>query len=605
MIEKMTKYSFILVNGDNEKFLSELQETGIVDITRSAKPIDTKSSEMLSRAENLGKAIIRLGEADFSKDPSVVEYKKHGPSDFGDPVERLYSVTEELKQTSALLETANKDLAVLQRWGNFDRTKIAEIEKRGLKINFYECSEKSFVQEWQEQVALQIIERTDGKIWFVTVNEKEDFAIPLQKQIIPEMSMEEAAAKIAELKETLFKLNCDLFYLAENKTNLIAERRKILSELDMYLAEKSYTDAGDNVILLYEGFAPTKNDEELCKKLDTLPAYYLKEAAKAEDNPPIQLTGNKFTKMFIVLTDMYGRPGYNEFDPTPYISIFFLLFFAMCMGDAGYGLAMIIIGLLLRRKEQFKEMAPLVITLGIGTAVIGTFMHTFFGADFLQYVPESLQKFMIQGKIAGFEASIVISIIVGIIHLCCAMVVKTVYATRNNGFLQSLGIWGWTTLIVGGVIIGTLMVINILPVTVAKWIFIVMGLISALGIFLFNDIKSNPIKNIGTGLWETYNTATGLLGDVLSYLRLYALGLAGGMLGQAFNQIAMLTLGKDGFGLKPGLIAFAAIVVTGHSLNLAMCCLGSFVHPLRLNFLEFFKNSGYEGKGRTYKPIKK
>ena len=105
--------------------------------------------------------------------------------------------------------------------------------------------------------------------------------------------------------------------------------------------------------------------------------------------------------------------------------------------------------------------------------------------------------------------------------------------------------------------------------------------------------------NFGSGLWDTYNTATGLLGDVLSYLRLYALGLAGAKLGEAFNAIGVQALGDGGFGW----IAFILIVVIGHVLNIAMCVLGAFVHPLRLNFLEFFKNSGYEGSGRKYKPL--
>ena len=91
--------------------------------------------------------------------------------------------------------------------------------------------------------------------------------------------------------------------------------------------------------------------------------------------------------------------------------------------------------------------------------------------------------------------------------------------------------------------------------------------------------------------------------EAFVHLRLYALGLAGGMLGKAFNDIAAMTLGDGSFGI--GWLAFAVILVIGHALNLAMCCLGAFVHPLRLNFLEFFKNSGYDGKGRTYQPIKK
>ena len=107
--------------------------------------------------------------------------------------------------------------------------------------------------------------------------------------------------------------------------------------------------------------------------------------------------------------------------------------------------------------------------------------------------------------------------------------------------------------------------------------------------------------NIGSGLWETYNTATGLLGDVLSYLRLYALGLAGSMLGFAFNTLAQMALGDGGLGWIP----FILIALIGHVLNIAMAVLGAFVHPLRLNFLEFFKNSDYDGSGRNYNPLKK
>jgi V/A-type H+-transporting ATPase subunit I len=109
--------------------------------------------------------------------------------------------------------------------------------------------------------------------------------------------------------------------------------------------------------------------------------------------------------------------------------------------------------------------------------------------------------------------------------------------------------------------------------------------------------------NIGAGLWETYNKVTGILGDVLSYIRLYALGLAGGKLGEAFNSLGDMVLGDT-----PNVgtwIGFLAIVIVGHLLNVAMSALGAFVHPLRLSFVEYFNNAGYEGHGTLYKPFKK
>ena len=154
----------------------------------------------------------------------------------------------------------------------------------------------------------------------------------------------------------------------------------------------------------------------------------------------------------------------------------------------------------------------------------------------------------------------------------------------------------------GGVVVALISLMGVIDAALTKIIVIALGVLSGLGIFLLNNLHRNPLLNIGAGLWETYNTATGVLGDVLSYLRLYALGLAGSMLGFAFNDLAKMALGDGGIG---GWIAFILIVVIGHTLNLAMAALGAFVHPLRLNFLEFFKNSGYEGAGRNYNPLKK
>ena len=132
-----------------------------------------------------------------------------------------------------------------------------------------------------------------------------------------------------------------------------------------------------------------------------------------------------------------------------------------------------------------------------------------------------------------------------------------------------------------------------------------IGGVSAIGIYLLNNIRRNVFANIGAGLWDTYNMATGLMGDLLSYLRLYALGLAGGMLGGVFNTLGMQlrdTLGDFLFGI-PGWICFGLIFVAGHGLNIALSCLSGYVHSIRLTFVEYFKNSGYDGKGMEYKPF--
>ena len=595
MITPMTKYSFVLLNGQQEGLVEQLQELGLMDITRSVKPMDETSRKMSSNLDLLDGLIQGLRKVDVPEGTEVAFHQEEDLTRLAGGTLMLYS------ETRQQVKTLEKEVAATKIWGSFDREILDRLADAGVPFHFHKVSGKLYKEEWASEYVLAEVAREKDGVYFVVAGED-----PLPGEIpIPsgDASQKENALKGKE--SFLHQLEGEILGLQQRLPQLEALRSAEYAQLDRYLAGVSAVPAAENTIVTLVGYAPTEKDAEVTETLERIGVFYLKEAATVEDNPPIQLKNNWFVRQFETLTDMYGRPDYNEFDPTPYISIFFLLFFAMCMGDAGYGLMLIIGGILLKKVDGMKDLAPLVTILGIGTFVVGIVMHTFFGVDIstLSWIPGWLKSIMITGTIAGFEAQMVLALIIGIIHLCLAMVVKTVYATRNKGFLGSLGTWGWTLLIVGGVIVAALAMASLLPPAVTKWIVIVLGVVSALGIFLFNDIKRNPLKNIGAGLWETYNTVTGLLGDVLSYLRLYALGLAGGMLGKAFNDIASMTLGDGSFGF--GWIFFALILVVGHALNLAMCCLGAFVHPLRLNFLEFFKNSAYDGKGRNYRPVKK
>ncbi len=605
MIEPMTKYSFVLLSGQAETFLKDLEELGVVDITRAVKPVDETSGTLLAQSEAYRRAASKLTSTDYSADPDreAVLAAAAAAAPAADPLAVFQEQENLLKELKTKQAEEQKELANRKAWGAFNAEDLRRLEERGLKVRFYKVTTKAFDPGWASEYALEEI-FSDGKnTWFVTVSDDPDYAFPIEEIPAPQGDAAQSERRIAELGRQAAAAKGTLLKLKDQAPALKAEGERLGRDLQRYLADAGSGKAAENLITTFEGFAPKTEEERLCKAFDAMDVLYIKEDAHTEDNPPIALKGNRFTRMFTVLTDMYGRPGYNEFDPTPYLSIFFLLFFAMCMGDAGYGLALVVIGLLLRKSEGMKDLSPLVVTLGIGTFVIGIVMHTFFGFDIsnASWVPSWLKKCMVTGNIAGFDANMVLSIVIGVIHLCLAFCLKAVYATKQKGFMHSLGTWGWTLLIVGGVIVGAVSLTGVLDKSVTKWIIIVLGIVSAAGIFLLSDIDRNPLKNIGPGLWETYNTATGLLGDVLSYLRLYALGLAGGMLGKAFNDIASMTLGDGSFGI--GWLAFALIFVIGHALNLAMCCLGAFVHPLRLNFLEFFKNSGYEGKGRLYRPI--
>ena len=606
------KYSFILLSGETEGFLEKLQELGVVDVTRSAKPVDDCSAAMLDTVVSDKKVIGKLEGLDFTKDTEWNAIQQAGEAAVleGDLAVGAQTALVQLAELELAKSAAEKEMAARLPWGDFDKARLAQLESLGYAVRYYRVPEKKFSQEWAALYPLEVISEDKANVWFVTVAPKGDeYTFPVEPIAAPEGSWKEAEAEVKALNEQIIKAKGLLVKYQSEIPAMQETDRQRLVDLEMYLAKASTEQKADNMLSVLEGFAPVENDEQLCKTFDEMGVLYIREDAAEQDNPPIRLKNGWFASLFEVLTGMYGMPGYKEFDPTPILAPFYLLFFAMCMGDAGYGLVLILFGLGVTKKliniDMFKNIGPLISVLGVGTLVVGLVLGTAFGINLAEaaWYPSALKKFMITGDIAGFPAQMILALGIGVFHICLAMVVKAIGYTKRFGFKENVSTWGWLILILGGLILAAVGMTNLLSPVAMKIAVIALAVVSGLGIFIFNTPGKNPLANIGSGLWDTYNMITGLLGDVLSYIRLYALGLAGGMLGQAFNILGGMMV-ENGFG-PINWLPFALIVLFGHTLNLAMSCLGAFVHPLRLTFVEYFKNAGYEGKGKEYSPLKK
>lgn len=191
-----------------------------------------------------------------------------------------------------------------------------------------------------------------------------------------------------------------------------------------------------------------------------------------------------------------------------------------------------------------------------------------------------------------------LSLILGVIQILFGMFLKIFNRIRQFGFMHALSTIGWVILLLS--VILAMLFPNVMPM--GGTIHLVVAGAAAILILFFNTPGKNPFLNLGLGLYDTYNMATGLLGDVLSYVRLFALGLSGGILASVFNSLAL--------GLKPdnvvtGSLVFLIIFLFGHALNIFMNVLGAVVHPMRLTFVEFFKNAEFTGGGKRYEPFKK
>ena len=581
MITQMKKYTFLVFHREYEAFLEQLRDAGVVHVTEKAAGTadDAHLQELLVNAEQTRKLIAQ-----------------------GAPDQLLTEKTNLEQRIMATQKEADK-MAV---WGDFSTERIEQLKAAGYTLRYFTCPKKNF----DEQFGIIVAEQ-GSNVYFVQVNNDGEAPEGCQEQYLSQKSAADLLKDVEGLNGLLVAQNARIeLWAKENIPALETKLVEIKQQIDWQRVTLNTDSEADGSLKILEGFCPADQAPALNQLLAKQEVYYQEEDPQVEDNTPINLRNNKFTNLFESLTGMYGWPNYNEYDPTPILAPFFLLFFALCMGDCGYGIMLIIFGLLVAKKKlniaMFEGLGPIITVLGVGTTVVGFFLGTFMGFDLyaVEWMPQVLKNVMIKGSVsvAGmtYDLQMVMALGIGVFHICLAMVVKAICSTQQLGFKENIANWAWTLLIVGGLIV-TILGMTVLPQEVFKWAIITVAIVSALGIYVFNTPGRNPLINIGSGLWDTYNMATGILGDVLSYIRLYALGLAGGKLGEAFNTLGEMVLGDSIVSWVPFVLIFAI----GHILNLAMSALGAFVHPLRLTFVEYFKNAGYEGKGTLYQPFKK
>lgn len=610
MISKMNKVTLLIYYKEYEAFLERLRSVGVVHIEerKSGAVENPEAQELLAMQGRYSRIIKRL---------EVVAGKDKLPAmqgvDANVLVENAENLYAEIEQLKTGLQVVEKDISTMAPWGDFDFSLVEKLDAAGYKLNFFVTTARDFKEEWSELYNAIVVATHSTKLYFVTVTHKDIVVnIDAESAKMPTTSLSALKAEAQSILDEIAEKESRVAEFAtKNLATIVAGQGLLNKKMEFSNVVFSGEKVSGDKLLLLQGWVPQDDTAALADMLEKDSVFYEITKPKFGDNIPVKFKNNAFTRMYEVLTRMYGMPSGTDFDPTPIVAPFFSLFFAFCMGDSGYGLVLILLGFLLKKKlgKDMAGMMNLVITLGVFTTFIGALFGTFFGMSLLDWnIPQTLKEFIISGKMelfgATYDKQMILALAIGVVHISIAMTVKAINTTVFFGFKESLSAWGWWLVVVGGTIVGTLSFMSIIPSEVSKWALIAVGSIGAVGIYLLNSFERNLFLNIGAGLWDTYNMASGLLGDVLSYIRLFALGLAGGMLGQTFNTLAlMLVEGQEGVGAVFGWIGFGLIIVFGHTLNIAMSCLSAFVHPLRLTFVEYFKNAGYDGKGVEYKPF--
>ena len=600
MIAKMKKLTFLIYHKDYDAFLKSIRNLGVIHVVTKAQ--GTAENEALQESVRLSaryQAAIKCLQG--MNVPAAVHA---GDALKGkkalDDVEGLQRQEQQL---AARLQALGKEETALEPWGNFNPDSIKRLRDAGHRIDFYICSEKQFKEEWTDLYHATVINRVGSRLYFITITPVgECVELDVEAAKLPDVALSDLQARLEDIRRQQENVKKRMEELAETAIpDLQAAQTRVCADIEFSKVVLSGDSLADDKLVLLQGWAPVAQVEKIKEYLSAQEAYYEIADPTPDDDVPICFANNRFFRLFEPIMRLYMLPKYNELDLTPFFAPFFMLFFGLCLGDIGYGLFMLLVTTVYRlaaRKvgEGLKPILTLVQILGASTMVCGLLTGTFFGFSLYEIQLPLFQR-MKEAIALDNQQMFNLSLILGVIQIIFGMILKTVNLTIQLGFKYAVGTIGWLFVLVSTGI--AFAAPGVMPM--GGTVHLVLLGVGVLMAYLYNSPDKNIFVNFGLGLWDSYNMATGLLGDVLSYVRLFALGLSGGILASVFNSLAA---GMSPDNIIAGPIVMALIFVIGHAINIFMNVLGAMVHPMRLTFVEFFKNSGYEGGGKEYKPFK-
>ncbi|MDL2299687.1 V-type ATP synthase subunit I [Bacteroides sp. OttesenSCG-928-E20] len=606
MIAKMKKLTFLVYHKEYEDFLKDIRELGVIHVSEKQQgTAETPELQENIRLSGRLSATINYLETVNDTTKKKVDANIQADAEYGfkvlDEVENLQNEKNKLTQQ---LQIYTKDASNLEPWGDFKPQCIKDLHDAGMDVRFYICPENNYNKDWEDIYNAIIINRVSSKVYFITITPRGTTVdMDVEQVKLPRRSLSDIRRLVDETEVALTVNRDKMVSLAKTSIpSLQAAIQRLHHEIEFSKVLLNTEHTTGEKLMLLEGWVPETKESQLKGYLEKNSAYFDIDNPTPDDDVPILLKNKGLFAWFEPICKLYMLPKYGELDLTPFFAPFFMVFFGLCLGDIGYGLLLLLLvtGYRLFAKKIDSKMKPvlsLVQVLSFSTVVCGLLTGGFFGYNLYDLdwpIAQRLKEAVMFDNNEMFQ----LSLILGVIQILFGMVLKIVNQIIQFGIKYAIGTLGWVILFFS-ILIAFLMP-TVLPMGGTVHL-VVMG-IAALMIFLYNSPDKNIFVNFGLGFWDTYNMATGLLGDVLSYVRLFALGLSGGILASVFNSLAT---GLSPDNIIAGPIVFVLIFIIGHAINIFMNVLGALVHPMRLTFVEFFKNAGYEGGGIEYKPFSK
>ena len=618
MIVPMKKASLVVMDKEKTLALDKLQELGVLHLERKQAQSDalTRLLEKKTRTETALALLTHKAER--------LKKKKLPPTEQldGDPVESVLALDAEKKNIQEELVLLMRDRTRIEKWGNFDPAAFAAFAEQGFILIPYELTHEAY-SNVGDDVKLIVLEKTKTTVrviaWGAEIAGEPPFAPP-------EYSLAELDSLIEKCRKKLSDVEEKITSWIPSIERITVARADILERIEYETANASMEilkedkDAGEDfegrTVSWISGYIPTEKLGALKRSASGNGWALIVADPDPDDQVPTLLKNNRLVRLLEPLTDFLEiTPGYNEIDVSPYFFVFFIIFFGMIFGDAGYGLLLLFAGftgLVMTARKGVPRAIKLLLLLGSSNFMWGVLTCSWFGIGDMDMLPAILRNVSLPliSNVRAAESAyddhivrqnlMIFCFSLALLHLSIGHILAIIHKKT----LQSLGHIGSILMLTGMYFI----IISLIASNEARHIPLLPCAVPIFAAgFMLNFIFASYDGSVGRSILDSFkNIISVFLGianvfsDIMSYIRLWAVGLAGAAIAYTVDVIAGPMLGQFMF------FVFGVIVlIFGHGLNLMLNMLSVLVHGVRLNTLEFSGHAGLEWSGFAYKPFAK
>jgi V/A-type H+-transporting ATPase subunit I len=614
MIVPMKRVSLIVLAYEKRSALKALRKAGIVHVDEI--PVKNERLEDLEKArQRMEKAMSQLRELRDHEgngkktELPMIDVDSTDDEDFSDIHARVLWLIDQKNDLEEQRQKTIIERDRLAEWGDFSPKDIQELHRMGIDLNFYRLGKKE-IARIPKEIAFVKLSEVGKSLLIATIGKVLPEEVVARNLTLGEASLSELERSIESITDRVVQIRTELLELSGYLDCYTRQLAVIGQELRFETIQSSMGE--DDTVSWLSGYMPAEQVDGFKELAATHKWAYALDDPSEEENPPTKVKNRRWISIIGPVFDILGTvPGYREYDISMWFLMFFSLFFAMIVGDGAYGLIFLITAILIHsRMKKATNAVVLLYVLSTASIVWGALTGTWFGSKaILEAVP--FLRMLVVPRIAnypelfGLEATTTQNMVmqfcfvVGTLQLslACAMNIHRKVGKRD---LSAVADIGWLLMIDALYFLVLMLVINA-AVDVA-----LVGTIVGVGFLLVVLFGAQGpgipfLKGLAGGaanLFTTFLDSISAFSNIISYIRLFAVGMASLAIAQSFNNMASGLL--QGFALPAGIL----VLVVGHGLNLIMALLSVVVHGVRLNLLEFSGQLGMEWTGYTYDPFR-